>query len=97
MSLLARHTDLILLPLSDALDHALPGAGLLRFAEHDAQLELDTLDSDLRQRYAALGEQRQARWTRLGQKLGVLLMPLHTRTDVIGQLREHLQQRGTQK
>ena len=97
MSLLARHTDLILLPLSDALDHALPGAGLLRFAEHDAQLELDTLDSDLRQRYEALGEQRQARWTRLGQKLGVLLMPLHTRTDVIGQLREHLQQRGKQK
>ena len=95
MSLLARHTDLILLPLSDALDHALPGAGLLRFAEHDAQLELDTLDSDLRQRYQSLGEQRQARWKRLGQKLGVLLMPLHTRTDVIGQLREHLQQRGT--
>ena len=97
MSLLARHTDLILMPLSDALDHALPGAGLLRFAEHDAQLELDTLDSDLRQRYQSLGEQRQARWKRLGQKLGVLLMPLHTRTDVIGQLREHLQQRGKQK
>jgi uncharacterized protein (DUF58 family) len=97
LSLLARHTDLILLPLSDALDHALPAAGLLRFAENDAQLELDTLDADLRQRYQLLGEERQTRWKLLGQKLGVLLMPLNTRSDVIGQLREHLQQRGAGK
>ncbi len=97
LSLLSRHTDLILLPLSDPLDHALPGAGLLRFAERTAQLELDTQDADLRQRYQALGEARQARWQRLAQKLGVLLMPLHTQTDVIEQLREQLQQRGAKK
>ncbi|MBF3171416.1 DUF58 domain-containing protein, partial [Pseudomonas aeruginosa] len=29
LSLIARHTDLVLLPLSDPLDHALPAAGLL--------------------------------------------------------------------
>jgi hypothetical protein len=33
LSLLSRHCDLLLLPLSDPLDHALPAAGLLRFAE----------------------------------------------------------------
>ncbi|MBF7731279.1 DUF58 domain-containing protein [Pseudomonas sp. N040] len=95
LSLLARHTDLLLLPLSDALDHALPAAGLLRFAERSAELELDTQDADLRQRYQALGEARQARWQRLAQKLGVLLLPLHTRAGVIEQLREQLQQRGS--
>lgn len=97
LSLLARHTDLILLPLSDPLDHALPDAGLLRFAEHAAQLELDTQSSDLRQRYQALGDARQARWKRLAQKLGVLVMPLHTQSDVLEQLREHLQLRGRKK
>jgi uncharacterized protein (DUF58 family) len=31
--LLSRHCDLLLLPVSDPLDHALPAAGLLRFAQ----------------------------------------------------------------
>ncbi len=48
LSLLSRHCDLLLLPVSDPLDHALPAAGLLRFAERGAQLELDTLDAELR-------------------------------------------------
>ena len=95
LSLLARHTDLILLPLSDALDHALPAAGLLRFAERDAELEMDTQDAELRQRYQRLGEARQARWQRLALRLGVLLMPLHTHAGVIEQLQEQLQQRGS--
>lgn len=88
--LLARHTDLLLLPLSDPLDHALPAAGLLRFAEYGAQLELDTQDAELRQAYRALGEARQARWQRLAQKLGVPLLALNTQTEMVEQLREHL-------
>lgn len=36
LSLLSRHSDLLLLPLSDPLDRALPAAGLLRFAERGA-------------------------------------------------------------
>jgi uncharacterized protein (DUF58 family) len=88
--LLARHTDLLLLPLSDPLDHALPAAGLLRFAERGARLELDTHNTDLRLAYHSLGEARQARWQRLAQKLGVPLLPLSTQRDMIEQLREHL-------
>ncbi|WP_263141674.1 DUF58 domain-containing protein [Pseudomonas sp. RIT-PI-AD] len=94
LGLLARHTDLILLPLSDPLDHALPAAGLLRFADRDAQLELDTHDAELRQAYGQQAETRRARWQRLSQKLGVLLLPLSTRQEVVEQLREHLQQKG---
>lgn len=47
--MLSRHCDLLLMPVSDPLDHALPAAGLLRFAQRSAQLELDTLDANLRQ------------------------------------------------
>jgi uncharacterized protein (DUF58 family) len=90
LQLLARHIDLLLLPLSDPLDHALPAAGLLRFAEQGAQLELDTHDAELLQAYRSLGQARQARWQRLAQKLGVPLLALNTQTEMIDQLREHL-------
>ncbi|MBD9481660.1 DUF58 domain-containing protein [Pseudomonas sp. PDM14] len=90
LTLLARHTDLVLLPVSDPLDHALPTAGLLRFAERGAQLELDTHNPDLREAYRQLGEQRQARWQRLTQKLGVPLLSLSTAGELVTQLRDHL-------
>ena len=90
LTLLARHTDLLLLPLSDPLDHDLPAAGLLRFAERGAQLELDTHGAELRQAYRAQGEARVARWQRLAQKLGVPLLPLGTQADMVEQLRDHL-------
>ena len=81
---------LLLLPLSDPLDHALPNAGLLRFTEQGAQLELDTQDPNLRQAYRSLADARQARWQRLAQKLGVPLLALSTQREMIEQLREHL-------
>lgn len=90
LSLLSRHCDLLLLPVSDPLDHALPAAGLLRFAERGAQLELDTLNYDLRQTYRAQAEARIARWELLAQKLRVLLMPLSTQSAMVEQLREYL-------
>lgn len=94
LSLLARHTDLLLLPVSDPLDQGLPAAGLLRFVEHGAQLELDTHGEELRAAYRGLAEQRRARWQRLAQKLGVPLLALTTGLDLVEQLHEHLSQQG---
>ncbi len=90
LSLLARHVDLLLLPLFDPLDHALPAAGLLRFSQDDAHLELDTQEAALRQRYRQQGEARSARWQRLADRLRVPLMPLDTHYDLVEQLREYL-------
>jgi uncharacterized protein (DUF58 family) len=90
LALLSRHCDLLLLPLSDPLDHALPAAGLLRFADRGAQLELDTLNPDLRQTYRAQSEARQARWELLSQKLRVLMIPLSTQREMVEQLRDYL-------
>lgn len=89
LRLLARHCDLLLLPISDPLDHALPAAGLLRFGLGEAELDIDTGDAELRRGYQALAQARQARWERLGQKLGVLVLPLSTRSDAVDQLREY--------
>jgi uncharacterized protein (DUF58 family) len=97
LSLLARHCDLLLLPVSDPLDHALPAAGLLRFEQRGARLELDTLSHDLRQAYHAQAQARIARWELLAQKLRVLLMPLSTQSEMIEQLREYLNPQRTGK
>ncbi|MBA1194730.1 MAG: hypothetical protein K0S77_3080 [Pseudomonas sp.] len=90
LSLLSRHCDLLLMPISDPLDHALPAAGLLRFAQRSAQLELDTLDAHLRQTYRQQAEARVERWDTLAQKLRVVLMPLSTQREMLDQLRDYL-------
>ncbi|MGP3792222.1 DUF58 domain-containing protein [Pseudomonas sp. B392_1p] len=92
LALLGRHIDLILLPISDPLDHALPAAGLLRFGEQQAVLELDTYDSDLRRAYRELGEARRLRWQHAAQRMRALLLPLSSQTDMFEQLREYLEQ-----
>ena len=97
LALLARHTDLILLPLNDPLDHALPSAGLLRFVEGEAELELDTQDEHLRNSYRELAEARRSRWQRLAQKLGVPLLPLSTRFELVEQLRDQLHPLGARR
>ena len=92
LALLGRHCDLLLLPISDPLDHALPDAGLLRFAEGGAELALDTSDFELRRSYQQQGALRQARWQTLSQKLRVPLLPLTTAQPLLAQLRDQLQQ-----
>ena len=90
LSLLSRHCDLLLLPISDPLDHALPAAGLLRFGQRGARLDLDTQDQALRQAYRRQADARIARWELLAEKLRVLLMPLSTQSEMVEQLREYL-------
>lgn len=90
LTLLARHVDLLLVPVFDPLDHALPAAGLLRFAQFGARLDLDSHDPLIRQAYRVQGEARSARWRRLADRLRLPLMPLDTQRDLIDQLREHL-------
>lgn len=90
LSLLGRHVDLLLMPVFDPLDHALPAAGLLRFAQYGARLELDTRDAGIRQAYRQLGEARMARWQRLADRLRVILMPFNTQYELVAQLREYL-------
>lgn len=90
LTLLARHVDLLLVPVFDPLDHALPAAGLLRFAQSGARLELESHDAAIRQGYRQQAADRTARWRRLADRLRLPLMPLDTQRDLVDQLREHL-------
>lgn len=90
LMLLARHTDLLLLPVSDPLDYALPASGLLRFGAGDAQLDVDTEDANLQHSYRDQAQARRARWQRLANKLGVPLLSLSTGQELVEQLHEHL-------
>lgn len=91
ISLLARHCDLILLPISDPLDHQLPAAGLLRFADQQHSLLLDSSDPAVREAWRARAAARQMRWQHLAQKSGLALLPLSTARPLLEQLHEQLQ------
>ncbi|GGJ84038.1 DUF58 domain-containing protein [Pseudomonas matsuisoli] len=95
--LLGRHVELMLLPVYDPLDRALPVAGLLRFqqssGQDSAELELDTNADALRAGYAALAQARMMRWQQLAQRLNVMLLPLSSAEDVVDQLRDQLDTR----
>lgn len=90
--LLGRHIDLLLLPLSDPLDHALPAAGLLHFTQHRAYLSLNTHERRLRQDFHHHAEARQQRWALLSRRLGIPSLPLTTGRDAISQLHDYLTQ-----
>lgn len=90
LSLLARHSDLLLLPISDPLDHALPQAGVLRFASNHNELDLDSSDQPLAQAYQNQAIERQNRWQRLAQKLAVPLLKLSTERELVEQLRAQI-------
>lgn len=92
LSLLARHTDVLLLPVSDPLDQQLPDAGVLRFAQDRARLNVDT-HAQLRQAYADQAQARALKWQQLAKKLRVPLLPLSTASDVLEQFKTLLHQR----
>ncbi|TWH64902.1 uncharacterized protein DUF58 [Azomonas agilis] len=90
LKLLGRHLDLLLLPLSDPLDHRLPRAGLLDFTEQDSYLSLNTHDRSVRNRYRRYAEARQQRWVQLAHQLNTPHLPLSTQRGVIEQLHDYL-------
>ncbi|MFD1259611.1 DUF58 domain-containing protein [Entomomonas asaccharolytica] len=84
---LAIHLDIVLLPVYDPLDHELPRAGLLRFAQNDRELVLDTNNNKLRAAYAQQAIQRQQRWQELAKKIMAKLLPINTELDVVEQIK----------
>lgn len=84
---LSVHLDIVLLPVYDPLDHRLPRAGLLRFAQNNKELILDTNNTKLRNAYEQQAKERQQFWKELAKKIGAKLLPINTQDDVIDQLR----------
>ncbi|QEY58377.1 DUF58 domain-containing protein [Pseudomonas sp. C27(2019)] len=95
---LAAQAELILLPVSDPLEHCLPTIGPARFALADSSTSIDTHNPRLRQQWQEKGAAYQAAWQNLAQQLGAALLPLSTQFGALEQLQAiNLQQvLGTQ-
>lgn len=84
---LAIHLDIVLLPVYDPLDHELPKAGILRFAEGNKELILDTNNHKLRVAYAKQALLRQQQWQELAKRIMAKLLPINTEQDVVEQIK----------
>jgi hypothetical protein len=77
-------------PCSRAIELALPDAGRLVMAEGERQLEVDTSQRPLRERYRSEFAQRRAAMRNLARQRQIPVLPLDTASDVRSQLRELL-------
>lgn len=84
---LSIHLDIVLLPVYDLIDRELPRAGLLRFAQGDRELTIDTNNHRLRMAYEACAQERQLMWQALAKKITAQLLPINTAQSVIEQIR----------
>jgi uncharacterized protein (DUF58 family) len=90
VTLLGSHNDVLVVFIYDPLEVQLPDAGRLVVAEGDLQLEVNTSDRGLRQRYNAAFEQRLARIRELSRQREIPVLPLSTATGVAEQVRDLL-------
>jgi uncharacterized protein (DUF58 family) len=84
---LSAHNDVLVLFIYDPLEQALPDAGRLVMAEGELQLEVNTSDSSLRERYRTEFEQRLDRIRELSHQREIPVLPLSTAELVETQLR----------
>lgn len=83
---LAKHSELVLLPLSDPLEHALPELAQARFRLGASSLNIDTQNATLRQQWQQTGAVYQTAWQDLAQQTNAFLLPLSTQTSLFEQL-----------
>jgi uncharacterized protein (DUF58 family) len=89
-TLLSTHNDVLTVFIYDPLEARLPPAGRLVMADGELQLEVNTSDRQLRQRYDAEFGQRLERIRELSRQREIPVLPLSTATGVAAQVRELL-------
>jgi uncharacterized protein (DUF58 family) len=90
ITLLSAHNDVLVVFISDPLEVALPDAGRLVMAEGERQLEVNTADRGLRERYQTAFELRLARLQELSRQREIPVLPLSTAEPVPEQVRRLL-------
>ncbi|HHX35030.1 MAG TPA: DUF58 domain-containing protein [Gammaproteobacteria bacterium] len=83
---LAKHAELILLPLFDPLEHSLPPLGQAQFAQGNNSVSINTQDSSVRQQWQQRGVAYQTAWQTIAQQLNAPLLPLSTQHSILQQL-----------
>lgn len=83
---LAAHTELIVLPIADPLEHHLPGLDHARFSMGSQSLQVDASNTQLRLKWQQQGAAYQEAWRQLTQEINAPLLPLNTAQSVVEQL-----------
>ena len=92
MALLARHNDVIAVPVSDPLSKELPERGRLVVSDGALQLELDTAKGGVRRKLLEMSERRLNSVMTWWEELRIPVAPLSTQRDPVDQIRELLGQ-----
>jgi uncharacterized protein (DUF58 family) len=87
---LTEHNDVLFAFVYDPLEEALPQAGRLVVAEDENQLEIDTGDRGLREKYTTEFEKRRQWIETLSRKRSIPVLPLRTGESVAEQIRRRL-------
>jgi uncharacterized protein (DUF58 family) len=87
---ISAHNDVLAVFIYDPLESTLPDAGRLVMAEGELQLEVDTANRSLRERYQTEFEQRLARIHELSRQREIPVLPLSTAEAVEAQIRSLL-------
>lgn len=90
MTKLAQHNDVIVGFVYDPLEEELPQSGRLVFSKGDSQLEVDTSDRKLRQRYATVFEDRLSQARKILIQRAVPLVSISTADDPVKQIQSQL-------
>ena len=83
---LAEHTELILVPISDPLEHRLPRLAQASFNMGERSITLNSAQTKLRQQWRLQGQLLQDAWQILAKQLGAPLLPLSTKQPLLQQL-----------
>ncbi|MEJ1972503.1 MAG: DUF58 domain-containing protein [Lacunisphaera sp.] len=87
---MARHNDVLFIFVHDALETELPDAGPLVFGDGAQQLEVNTGDRPLRERFRATFAETRAAGRKFLLQRETPVLPLNTAEPVADQLRHHL-------
>ena len=92
MTLLARHNDVIAVPIFDPLSQELPERGRLVVSDGELQLELDTAKGGVRRKLIDMTARRLRSIMEWWEELAIPVAPLMTDRDPVEQIRDLLGQ-----
>jgi uncharacterized protein (DUF58 family) len=90
---LTEHNDVLSVFIYDPLEQSLPEAGRLVFSDGMSQLEFNTGERALREAFSQDFQQRIDRMRATSRRHAIPLLPVHTATPVLDQVRADLGQR----
>ena len=87
---LAEHNDVLSVFIYDQLEQELPDSGRLVFSDGSGQLEADTRSGRLRRSFRQGFDQRLQEMRSASRRFSIPLLPVHTSSPVLEQVREML-------